>query len=271
MDKCIEILAQDAMETVLDQRAEGRMALTYECLVAWPDGKVRRSFLKVFHRSRQLGVLNEIMGYVLGRAAKLPVAPRAGLIAVNPDELSDVDPNQYCLEMAFVVESIPGDCPMTEFDKGASDEGYALLEVVKKWQGLPETIAFDDWVGNPDRNAGNIIVVSKSKVFLIDHSNMPVDIRWNREMLNPDKEVENRLAKILQWDEDGAPLPVRNRISHCAKVHSEYYTAALKELQFWWSNLLHDPKDVKALERFFSVRADQGLQRLSQKYQVMAI
>lgn len=78
MHTSIEVLSQASFKSVLGRPNEGQMALTLLCLVDWPDGVQRQSYVKIFTREKSIGVFNEVLGYLLTKSNDLPVAPKAG-------------------------------------------------------------------------------------------------------------------------------------------------------------------------------------------------
>jgi len=45
----------------------------------------------------------------------------------------------------------------------------ALREFVSHWREWPDVLVFDQWIANPDRHSGNLLVGGPGEIYLIDH------------------------------------------------------------------------------------------------------
>ena len=73
----------------------------------------------------------------------------------------------------------------------AARQAPATLDYLLQWPSLLATIAFDEWIANSDRTAGNLLYIGPKDFQLIDHG----DALPNR--IDPTTKLANRLARHL--------------------------------------------------------------------------
>lgn len=264
MRTAIELLNQTSLKTVLSRPNEGLMALTLLCLVEWSDGVQRQCYVKIFAEAEGLGVFNEILGYLLTKAEGLPVAPKAGII-ILPEELKKEIAFPVA-PVAFLTSKVNGNSPSSFYNIGQLIQFESLCTVIDAWEKLPQTIAFDEWVANQDRNLGNLIIDANFAVTLIDHSNMPVDLVWTASMLDDEIEPRNVLSDFFRK----APnLPQKMEIIRGANNQTSSLNLVREEIIFWADRLLDKDQHEKLLH-FLEYRATFSNSRLSKKYGLLA-
>lgn len=264
----LQVLGQNNLEAVFKKTDAGLMADTYICNVLWEDGKRTKAYVKRFLKCNFLGLVNETTGYILAKHSNLPVPSKAGLIKVNPNSFPN--PNEYN-EWAFVISEAPGSTPGSFYDNGALEHCKSLMDLVANWSKVSDTITFDDWVANQDRNLGNLVVAGVNDIFLIDHSNLPFTLNWQIKDLSPSRQSKNILAQNL-WGFECTPLPVKAKISFASTEHTAIFTRALDDLNFWWNALLvNSPEYVNALKEFLCKRAEQSQDRISANHGMLAV
>ncbi|MCK6889791.1 hypothetical protein [Enterobacter kobei] len=260
MRTSIELLNQASFKSVLSRPSEGKVALTLLCLVEWADGIQRQCYVKIFAQSQGLGVFNEILGYLLTKAEELPVAPKAGVL-VLPEALKK-EISIPVAPVAFLTSKINGNSPSSFYNLGQFLQFESLYKVIDGWEKLPQTIAFDEWVANQDRNLGNVIIDSNFAVTLIDHSNMPVDLVWSASMLDKEIEPRNVLSDVFR----NAPnLPQKMEIIRGANKQTSSLNMVREEIMFWAERLLNE-EQRESLMLFLEHRAKFSNARLSKKY-----
>lgn len=264
MRTSIELLNQASLKSVLSRPSEGKMALTLLCLVEWPDKIQRQCYVKIFAESQGLGVFNEILGYLLTKAEELPVAPKAGIL-VLPEELKK-EISIPVAPVAFLTSKVSGNSPSSFYNLGQLLQFESLCKVIDGWEKLPQTIAFDEWVANQDRNLGNVIIDSNFAVTLIDHSNMPVDLVWSASMLDKEIEPRNVLSDVFR---NTPNLPQKMEIIRGANKQTTSLKLAREEIMFWAERLLNE-EQRETLMLFLEHRAKFSNARLSKKYGLLA-
>lgn len=264
MRTTIELLNQASLKSVLSRPDEGLTALTLLCLVEWPDGVQRQCYVKIFSQMQGLGIFNELLGYLLTKAEELPVAPKAGMI-VLPDELK-AEIKFPVVPIAFLTSRVNGNSPSSFYKLGQVLQFESLCKVIDSWEKLPQTIAFDEWVANQDRNLGNVIIDANFTVTLIDHSNMPVDLDWTIPMLDADIEPRNVLSDFFRKTPN---LPQKMEIIRGASKQASSLNLVRDEIMFWAERLL-DNEQRENLMLFLERRAKFSNARLSKKYGLLA-
>ncbi len=268
MNTCIEVLASEQLSAIYARQTSGLMAETYACGIQWNDGKETKSYVKRFSNTRKLGLINEVTGYIIAKHCNLPVPQYAGLIKTNPKQFDD-ESNQYN-DWAFVVSSLDGTTPGSFYDISDVQSCKTLMNLVADWDKVSDAIAFDDWVANEDRHLGNIMVAGKNKIYLFDHSNLPITINWQAKQLDPNYIAQSALA-INLFALNCTPLPVRSKVAHATNAHVDVYDSVKEELSYWWDVLLEDdPERRAALEIFIESRATLGNNRVCESLRMLA-
>lgn len=270
----IEILTPQRVRSLRGRTLDGNMAETYACDIAWGDGTQARAFLKCFPSSRSLGVVNELTGYLIARACGLPVPERAGVVQLNQSLVDSMDIKNCSggvYRYAFAVSEAPGQSPNSIY-AGLPENiaAIATREILQGWRGLSPLMAFDEWAANQDRNLGNFLIDEKNEIFIIDHSNLPVDICWTSESLVPEGNFRNILIDIMTL---GGMVPFEGGfVTRAAERHPEVFQSVKEELKAWWQAFLgNDPSRRAAIESFFHDRAKNGSDRLNQKLSTMPV
>lgn len=267
-NSCIEVLPASSLLAVFARTPQGDMAETHICNIEWTNGKVTKSYLKRFHISQQLSLVNEVTGYIIAKGCNLPIAKHAAII--KPD-VAAFPHNSNMSEWCFVVSAIEGDNPGSFYHLNQLAECAALMNLVAGWDKISETLAFDDWTANQDRHLGNLLVGGKNKISLIDHGNLPITLNWQAQQLDPHFQSTNRLANIL-WKLGCTPLPIKAKISKASIEHTNVLESIKDELLQWWDILLkHDTPRRQALEHFITARAKLAPTRISQNFNMLAV
>lgn len=263
MQSSIEILSQASFKSVLGRPSEGQMAVTLLCLIDWPDGVQRQSYVKIFTCEESIGVFNEVLGYLLTKSSDLPVAPKAGILILPDGIIESID---FAISpIAFVTSKITGQSPSSYYSIGDMIKFESLRKILDDWESLHKTIAFDEWVANQDRNLGNLIIDSNSQVTLIDHSNMPVDLAWSPEDLSITINPVNKLERVFR---SIPTLPQKMDIIRGANGQTEALDIVLAEVIYWCDQLLN-PQARDSLLVFLKQRAIFSNERLSRRLGVL--
>jgi hypothetical protein len=265
----IELLPQQNLKNISSKQTLGVMAETFACQIEWSDGTIIKSYIKRFKHENIQALANEVTGYIIAKGSNLPIPKYAGIITA-PSKFFNDNSQDYA-ETCYVVSEAPGDNPGSFYEMGMMNECKALMDIIAGWPKISEAIAFDDWVANEDRNLGNILVVDKNNVYLIDHGNLPVKLNWLVNDLIVDFDCDNALAHNL-WQLKCAPLPVKARIAASANDQGKIYQNVKSELIYWWGIFFsHDPSIINALEHFFESRANLGSTRVAKNFNMLAV
>lgn len=174
---------------------EGNVNDTFRGQVLLADGTVRGAILKDLDE-RQLS--NEILTSVLAHAAGLP-SPEVYLSLVRGSDLSVTKAPHLQDGNRLVFASVDVKVPNITFcfteasvDKQKQKQ---LLSDILDWGDLGRLYAFDAWIANIDRHAGNLLFGGKNKIWLIDHGHCFSGPAWQPSDLNPDANYRNRLSE----------------------------------------------------------------------------
>ena len=169
--------------------------LTGRAVVSSGRGEIAVHIKDLPHRE----LLNEVIVYLLARAAKLPVPESYIGLADSQDFPVKKGPLlEGTKRLVFVSRSA-----------NSRDLGYyfqnteRLPESIRKnlisWSKLGAAVAFDTWVGNIDRNLGNILYAGKDQFILIDHGQaFGGRSYWENRVLEPSIKLQCKLSLILR-------------------------------------------------------------------------
>lgn len=122
--------------------------------------------IPVYARLGKSGALvAELICGCVARALKLP-APEVFLILIPPGHLPK---SKHCNATTDTFCIGTRDIGGTNFTQLLSADMDAALPLLRQWPALPNVIAFDEWLANPDRNTGNLIYVAQA-LHIIDHA-----------------------------------------------------------------------------------------------------
>ncbi|WP_252715986.1 hypothetical protein [Acinetobacter guillouiae] len=222
----------------------GISARTYLATVQWPDGQVIDSYVKLFPADvRTKELINESFGFLLAGTVNLPQSNRAALIKLDVSEFSiDTSNDSFASDNGFVygwvTSSLGGDNLRKTFfknypDHTTSDEAQKLMIFLNNWSHFPSLIAFDDWIGNIDRNIGNLIFINKNNVAIIDHGRLFGVENWLIQSINADLDCDNKMLNIFKDSHHGATIhPSRCKpILDSAIYQQTSYTNALVQVR----------------------------------------
>ncbi|GAA78513.1 hypothetical protein [Pseudoalteromonas sp. BSi20495] len=272
----VEVLGESRLLDILSRATDGAMADTFICNVNWDDGVVRKSFVKRYVTSNQLALVNEITGYIIANGCSLSIPGKVGIINLSDNLFStqlNQDPNQKYHEWCIVVSAVNGKTPNSYYPDQMS-KCKALINILAGWELLADAISFDDWVANQDRNLGNFVIESKNKIYLIDHSNLPVSLNWEPSQLVATQEYENQLINILNYFTH-MPLPIKSSICSATSKHASIYNNVIDDLEYWW-NVFFESTNKGVLQKqslgtFLKQRANLGKTRVAKQYQLLVV
>ena len=215
--------------------SEGRMATTFLALVNY-EGSVRRSYIKIYdHLAQPKAAINEVLGYLYAQAMGMP-SPAVFLIDIPA---LDVAASGFLPLPALPMRAIG---TLEAHDSRNAGDGTAkTLYMSSAGIDLPQIkhrlisspagrtlMAFDEALGNSDRNIGNIVFSKKHGVVAIDHGGILTGPLWSAFNLNSTHDQQNLVFHIL----DQTPIVAsdRNALMAAAQVMLETYFEQLVEL-----------------------------------------
>lgn len=200
--KLPEDLGHEGYVRVLKRIGEGMLAFTFLAHVNY-QGSLRRAYLKFYDTATQpMAPLNELLGYLFAQAMRLPT-PEAFIVDVPS---SDLIPYGLRTSEPFLraIGSIEAHDPSVAgegtakslFASGAINLPQIRDRLLKSPSGRT-LLAFDEVVGNPDRNIGNIIFSTNHGVVAIDHGAILSGPAWTSSTLNSTQPCGNVIFDIV--------------------------------------------------------------------------
>lgn len=148
-----------------------------------------RAYIKVLD-ARQL--VNELICTTLGRSVGLPV-PEGFLVRASATDLpeSGILAKHGGEALIFASADVGRPSLKRRLTEGGAQFLDGLLATWKQWD---DASIFDEWIANPDRHPGNLLIEGPDKVWLIDHSHALTGPGWTAADLVPERTVRNQVA-----------------------------------------------------------------------------
>jgi hypothetical protein len=141
------------------------------------DGARLQAYVKFL---RPWEIFNESLGSVLCQLVGLST-PRSFLVVVDRDDYPSPglfpDP-QIRQALAFASQAMPGEALSRRMSLTALP---ALRALVDEWKEWPDVLVFDQWIANPDRHTGNVLMGAPGEFYLIDHGLCFYRQNWSPE------------------------------------------------------------------------------------------
>jgi len=215
-------------------------------------------------------LVNEITAYLLATALNLPVAPHAFIVAASAIQLKAIYPavifsDEESHIPLWCISSLSGSSPKFHYNLHSAHINTAFQADIGAWPQVLDAIVFDDWLGNGDRNTGNLIRTEKSRYSLIDHEDIIGHRSWRAERVDPNADIANKLAVIMWGGYAINDSKKTNAMIHFADNAMPANISVLQELVYWWKLLL-TPEELVAAHRFIMKRATICPERIKRRY-----
>jgi hypothetical protein len=170
--------------------SSGQVAKTFICSNMDALGNTNTYYMKVYADNKY--VINEMVGYLLAKERGLDVASKAYILRIGDVTRAIIDGfyeshgkenslEHHNTEFAFIISSAPG-ITISTYHSDTVKQTDFFKRKIKAWKKNNTLIAFDEWIANTDRNAGNIIF-GENVNYIIDHGSAPVTMNWTVESL----------------------------------------------------------------------------------------
>lgn len=213
---------------------EGLLATTFLAQVNY-QGELRRAYLKIYNLTEQpKAVWNEVLGYLFAQAMDIP-SPPVFFVDVPPQ---DVIASGFATTLIAVraVATLEAHDPSvatdgtakTLFESGSVDLSQIRSRLLSSAAGRA-LVAFDEVIGNPDRNIGNIVFSWKHGVVAIDHGYILSGPLWTSQSLNSTHDYPNKALNVA----NDKPLreSEKSALQAAGEVMLEAYFEAMLPLQ----------------------------------------
>lgn len=207
-----------------------------------------RAYIKVLD-ARQL--VNELICATLGRSVGLPV-PEGFLVRATASDLPESDRLAKHSGEALIFAS--ADIGRPSLKRRLTEDGEQFLAgLLTTWKQWDAASIFDEWIANPDRHPGNLLIEGPDKVWLIDHSHAFTGPGWTAEDLAPGRAVRNQVADNCFLH---LTLPERMAVRAKAAQLSSVFELVPPEsaLAACYAAQLLSPSDLEAARTFVGER-----------------
>ena len=207
-----------------------------------------RAYIKVLD-ARQL--VNELLCSILGRSVGLPV-PEGFLVRASASDLPESSILAKHGGEALIFAS--ADVGRPSLKRRLTEDGAQFLaSLLATWKQWDTASIFDEWIANPDRHPGNLLVEGPDKVWLIDHSHALTGPGWMATDLVPERAIRNQVADYCF---SRLTLPERMAVRARAAQLSSVFALVPPEsaLAACHAARLLSPSDLEAVRTFVGER-----------------
>lgn len=237
-DNVIPIIPKNNVLDLLAQPKEG-VSAQIKILNVQHNDQTLSLYCKLYRTKMQL--LNEIIGYLLAHHLKLP-QPKGYVLLLSSEEqvkYFGIQNPQTSTFPVWATEKINGKSALFEFQHCTS----VLKKDLFQWINFYQVISLDDWIGNEDRNIGNLVRTGAGKYQLIDHGDLFSGYPLRTPHLDKALPSQNKLQAFCLKERIGQRNTLQTQTYHHSKIggHAVSHQAALrdaqKEIFFWWDKL----------------------------------
>lgn len=208
-------------------------------------------------------LINEAVAANLGKAIGLPI-PDSYLVSVSRADYPHskmLQDNNLDSAIAFGAASIG----FPDLKRRLIQMGDAAIQMLKTtWTGWQHAMAYDEWIANSDRHAGNLLIGTAGEVWLIDHSHAFTGPNWGTHHLVPNAALRNQIAENFL---PGLPLPEKvATLDHIKAIVAAYEgidaELAIKECQL---APYMPEEEIHALQHFIKSRVGNLVEIISHR------
>lgn len=242
---------------------DGHLNPVFIATFAHPTAGHIEAFCKLYpyRNGKDRGLVNEITGYLFGRALEVPQPDHAFLANIPIKYLRDTAVRlgqNHWLNSLDTGSEYPAFCTSRLDGKSAAvhlpqAEIPLLLEDVAGWINLPKAVALDENIAHADRHLNNLIRLGRKRYAVIDNGRLvnPDGEWWSCDMLESYRLYRNRLSEHV-WNHAPSDDEISKLIMF-ATQHANAYNEIADELAYWLKLLL--PQDHTEFEQFLRERA----------------
>ncbi|MGJ8686120.1 MAG: hypothetical protein ACSHWQ_01485 [Spongiibacteraceae bacterium] len=213
----------------------GRSYGTHVASVKFEEGVISPAYVK-FCGPKERPLFNEVLGYLLAHHLEIR-QPRFGAVIIVPVEklrkTTNLVPNWVPRQKnypAWCTEVVQAKSLNIQYNLCAQkmvDKYFEIFKSSKSW--YSSVAAFDEWVMNTDRNAGNILQLSPKVFSIIDHGRLD-ETTWHWFTgLNK----SNILRQAVEDRGEPHRTELHNAMALHAERHHEVITSVLPDIESW--------------------------------------
>jgi hypothetical protein len=175
--------------------SEGNINDTFRGQILKADQSIAHAVLKDLPVKQ---LVNELAASFLAHSKGLPT-PKVYLARVEPGVISVSKGPKLSDGSGIVFASEDVKIPNVAFSfrNSTAPQSDLLIATLIKWKLLGGLYAFDTWIANTDRHAGNLLFGGGDDVWLIDHGHSFTGPNWTSTDLKPDAAYRHRLKEWL--------------------------------------------------------------------------
>lgn len=256
----LPIVQDGFLNVITELPTSGQMAKTFICSNLDLTNQTNTYYMKVYNDDKV--VINEIVGYILAKSSGLDVANKAYLLEMGAMTRALIDNfykirgiinarEHYNSKYAFIISSAPGINISTHSNSTVKQTEF-FKKNISNWNKNNMLIAFDEWVANTDRNAGNILFGTNAN-YIIDHGAMPVRMDWDQNCLKNDECFDNVHYRNTTFVMNQTPNDVE-LLSESSK-HASAFNNVKKTIFDLISNTVKMSPDYKHMIDFIETRS----------------
>lgn len=216
------------------------------------DGNLHQVYLKVCLPMKTI-LAGDIVRWSLAAIMQVPVPSRAWLCHVPVHMVEALWPDLPWRE-AWGRDVIPGFATLSVY--GAAPPALVhivndgeMLDRLRKWPGLLQTIALDLWGANADDNIGNTLEIigptGEVRYTTVDGGQLLGGDEWTPEGIRAQFPTGNQYRRISKMARavygHMLPLEIRNRLAQLSDRHSVALMQCEPSLRLWLDAMLDTP------------------------------
>lgn len=228
--QALALVPDGFINVITNTPSTGQMAQTFICSNIDMAGVTNTYYMKVYASDKQ--VINEMVGYMLAKERGLNVANKAYLLEIGTITKTLID-NFYTFnsngignagwhnntKYAFIISEAPG-LTISSYSSELIKQTKFFKRRIEAWNKNNMLIAFDEWIANTDRNAGNLIF-GQNVIYVIDHGSSPVEMNWTISSLVADQCYDNKHMSNCMNFLGKNSRPVDNDLQDQANFHAD--------------------------------------------------
>ncbi|WP_417813471.1 HipA family kinase [Thalassospira alkalitolerans] len=174
---------------------ENNVNSTFRGPVLTEDGETKLAVIKDLNLTQ---LCNELIASCLAEEFDLPV-PKAmlGLVGEGVLDLRLAPQIENQARLVFVSLDVKVPNLSYKIRQSTPEKQSTIIDKVRNWDQIGGLYAYDSWIANVDRHAGNLLFGEPDEIWLIDHGHSFTGPNWNLNDLVPHKEYDNRLSEWL--------------------------------------------------------------------------
>lgn len=263
--RCIHALGNNQWRGFLQwNSAAGNIEPVFDALVFDPIDAIDVTVCAKLYPSedgRSRGMVNEITGWLVTHAMRLPQPERAFVLRVPIAELAaPLPPWIRTLKRekvkdywAFATVKMPAQSAAIQFN---NTDLPLLVDDIRIWPELPRAVVLDEHIANTDRHLNNLLRLGKGNYALIDNGRLAVegsDRNWQTAHLKADRLYSNLLSQMC-WNDRPNKDDQSLALGTGTNQH-DVLGAVRAELEDWWRRLIPDVAERNAFRNFVVERA----------------